>query len=74
MELKDRTVLVLGGAGLVDFPVARRMIEHAPSRLIITSLHRKDAEEDVNELQAQPIAQATSIEPAWLSRSATVPV
>ncbi len=58
----------------MGFPVARRMIEHAPSRLIITSLHRKEAEEAVNELQAQPITQATSIEPAWLSRSATVPV
>ena len=65
MELRDRTVLVLGGAGLVGFAVARRMIEHAPSRLIITSLHRKEAEEAVEELRTRPNAQATSIEAAW---------
>ena len=49
----------------MGFAVARRMIEHAPSRLVITSLRRTEAEEAVQELQALPNAQATSIEAAW---------
>lgn len=65
MELRDRTVLVLGGAGLVGFAVARRMIEHEPKRLIITSLRREEAEGAVRELESHPNAANTSIEPAW---------
>ena len=65
MELRDRTVLILGGAGLVGFAVARRMIEHTPKRLVITSLRRADAEAAVGELENHPGAAATSIEPAW---------
>jgi NAD(P)-dependent dehydrogenase (short-subunit alcohol dehydrogenase family) len=65
MELKDRTVLVLGGAGLVGFAVARRMVEHSPKRLIVTSLRRTEAQEAVGELKGKAGAGNTTIEAAW---------
>ena len=65
MELKDRTVLVLGGAGLVGFAVARQMVEHTPKRLILTSLGRREAEDAAGELRAQPGAAGTKVEAAW---------
>ena len=65
MELKDRTVLVLGGAGLVGFAVARQMAEHAPRKLVLTSLRRKDAEEAARKLEGHPGAANTEIEAEW---------
>ena len=65
MELKDRTVLVLGGAGLVGFAVARKMAEHAPRKLVLTSLRRKDAEEAARELGGHPGVENTEIEAEW---------
>ena len=65
MELKDRTVLVLGGAGLVGFAVARQMAEHAPRKLVLTSLRRKDAEEEARKLEGHPGAANTEIEAEW---------
>ena len=51
MELKDRTVLVLGGTGLVGSAVARQMVGHTPKKLILTSLHKREAEEEARELE-----------------------
>ena len=65
MELKDRTVLVLGGAGLVGFAVARQMAEHAPRKLVLTSLRRKDAEEAARKLEGHRGAANTEIEAEW---------
>ena len=65
MELKDRTVLVLGGAGLVGFAVARQMAEHAPRKLVLASLRRKDAEEAARKLEGRPGAANTEIEAEW---------
>ena len=65
MELKDRTVLVLGSAGLVGFAVARKMAEHAPRKLVLTSLRRKDAEEAARELGGHPGVENTEIEAEW---------
>ncbi len=65
MELKDRTVLVLGGAGLVGFAVAKRMVQHAPRRLIVTSLRREEAEETARELEGRARASGTRVEAAW---------
>lgn len=50
MELRDRSVLVLGGAGLVGLAVARRVLEHRPSRLILSSLRAFEAEAARDEL------------------------
>src|SRR5687767_5726425 len=50
MEIRDSTVLLLGGAGLVGMAVARRLAEHRPRRLVITALTRPEAEAGLREL------------------------
>ncbi|MGQ0715139.1 MAG: short-chain dehydrogenase [Gemmatimonadaceae bacterium] len=53
MELRDSTVLLLGGAGLVGSAVARRIAEHRPRRLVITALTRAEAAAASGELSAE---------------------
>ncbi|MGD2069599.1 MAG: short-chain dehydrogenase [Gemmatimonadota bacterium] len=65
MELNDRKVLVLGGAGLVGMAVARRILGSGPRRLVVTSLRRAEAEDAVQELEAEGFGEATSIGAAW---------
>ncbi len=65
MELTGRTVLILGGAGLVGLAVARRVLEHRPGRLVLASLRAGEAEEAVRDLSVGFPDQATAIEAAW---------
>ena len=58
-------MLVLGGAGLVGFAVVRQMAEHAPRKLVLTSLRRNDAEAAARELEGHPGAANTEIEAEW---------
>ncbi len=51
MDIKNKTVLVLGGWGLVGSAVTRQIIEEKPKKIIVTSLTRREAEEAVRELQ-----------------------
>ena len=53
MEIRDSTVLLLGGAGLVGMAVARRLAEHKPRRLIITALTKAEAESCLGELREE---------------------
>jgi NAD(P)-dependent dehydrogenase (short-subunit alcohol dehydrogenase family) len=62
MELRDSTVLLLGGAGLVGTAVARRLAEHHPRRLIVTALTRQEAETGARELGAE---LGVAIEALW---------
>ncbi|MBI4539205.1 MAG: short-chain dehydrogenase [Gemmatimonadetes bacterium] len=65
MELRDRDILVLGGAGLVGQAVARRILEHRPRRLVIASLAQREAESAVAELRAEPGGAEVVLEPVW---------
>lgn len=65
MELRDQTVLLLGGAGLVGLAVARRVLEFKPARLVVGSLRRQEAEEAVEELEGDPSADGVKIDPLW---------
>jgi len=65
MELQDRTILLLGGAGLVGLAVARRMLDFRPGRLVIASLRQEEAEESVAELCRDPRADEVQIDAAW---------
>ena len=65
MELSDRTVLVLGGAGLVGAAVARRMLPLGPSRMVLGSLRREEAEEAVADLAGEAAAAGVALEAAW---------
>ncbi|MDT8339906.1 MAG: hypothetical protein RQ751_00205 [Longimicrobiales bacterium] len=53
MDLKDRTVLVLGGAGLVGMAVTRRVLEADPRRVVITSLREHEVTEARAELSRE---------------------
>ena len=66
MELKNRTVAILGGPGLVGLAVARRICEHEPARIVLSALTRAEAERGVAELSADPArAASTELVPAW---------
>jgi NAD(P)-dependent dehydrogenase (short-subunit alcohol dehydrogenase family) len=65
MELRDQTVLLLGGAGLVGLAVARRILDFRPGRLVVGSLRREEAEEAVANLRKDPKSEGLVIEPTW---------
>jgi NAD(P)-dependent dehydrogenase (short-subunit alcohol dehydrogenase family) len=65
MDLRDKTVLILGGAGLVGLAVARRAMEGRPERIVIGSLRREEAEAAVAELATDPNAEDVALEPVW---------
>ncbi|MEJ2206000.1 MAG: short-chain dehydrogenase, partial [Gemmatimonadota bacterium] len=65
MELRDKTVLILGGAGLVGIAVARKALSGRPARIILGSLHREEADEACALLRAEPGSEGISVEPAW---------
>jgi hypothetical protein len=51
MDIEGRTVLVLGGAGLVGSAVCRELLTRGPSRLVVGSLARQEVERAVEELR-----------------------
>jgi len=53
MDIKNRSVLVLGGAGLVGMAICRKLVEEKPNRIIVTSILRSEAEEAVKILRAE---------------------
>ncbi len=53
MEIEHKTVLVLGGWGLVGSAVCRRIMGEKPGRLVVTSLLRREAEEIVQTLRQE---------------------
>ncbi len=66
MELNGRTVLVLGGAGLVGTAVARRMLALEPARLVLSSLRREESEEAAAALEGEAGRGAgVTVEARW---------
>lgn len=63
MELRGASVLLLGGSGLVGMAVARRLLEHAPARLLISGLTRAEAEAGADELRRE--AAGVTVEARW---------
>ena len=53
MNIKNKTVLILGGFGLVGSAIAKNIIKSNPSRIIITSLRLSEAEDAVKQLYVQ---------------------
>ncbi|HEY3122008.1 MAG TPA: KR domain-containing protein [Vicinamibacteria bacterium] len=52
MDVANKSVLILGGFGLVGQAVARRLLREGPSRMVLLSLKREEAEEAVANLQS----------------------
>lgn len=51
MDIQGKTVLIIGGWGLVGSAVCRKFMEENPRRLIVTSLTEAEAREAVTDLE-----------------------
>jgi hypothetical protein len=66
MDIKGKSVLILGGWGLVGFAVARRIIVENPSKIILASLNEWEAREAVENLSNEfPDYPKENIIPWW---------
>jgi len=66
MDITNKTVLVLGGWGLVGSTVNRKIMDHKPKQIIVTSLKKEEAEEAVRDLQKEyPKAGKNFFIPWW---------
>ncbi len=53
MDFQNKTVLILGGFGLVGSAVARKLVPENPKKIIITSLFLSEAESAVQKLETE---------------------
>ncbi len=66
MDIKGKTVCVIGGWGLVGSAVCRKLMERKPKRLIVTSLTKEEALEAVENLRKEyPYAGKDFFIPWW---------
>lgn len=66
MEIKGRSVLLLGGSGLVGMAVARKLAAHMPASVVVTGLTQAEAENAVRDLQSEKIFAAdTTVVAEW---------
>jgi NAD(P)-dependent dehydrogenase (short-subunit alcohol dehydrogenase family) len=65
MDLRDKTVLILGGAGLVGTAVARKVLASRPERVVLASLRREEVEAALTELRAEPGARRVRLDGFW---------
>lgn len=66
MDIQGKTVLVIGGWGLVGSAVCRRFMEERPRRIIVTSLTMAEAKEAVKDLRKDyPSAGKNFFVPWW---------
>jgi hypothetical protein len=63
MELKNKTMLILGGSGLVGRAVARQLLSFGPARIVLVALYEAEVLEAYEELS--PASGDTEIETAW---------
>ena len=66
MDIENKTVLVLGGWGLVGSAVCRQMMPEKPKRIIVASLLESEAREAVDALRKEfPKAGKSCFIPWW---------
>jgi len=66
MDIQGKTVLVLGGWGLVGSAVCRKFMEEKPKRIVVTSLTKREALEAVKILEKEfPQAGKKFFVPWW---------
>lgn len=53
MDIQNKTVLVLGGWGLVGSAICRNLVAEKPKRIIVASMKRAEAEEAVAQLRKE---------------------
>ena len=52
MDIKGKTILLLGGAGQVGLAIAKKMLHENPRKLVISSLFKEESETAIKELKA----------------------
>jgi NAD(P)-dependent dehydrogenase (short-subunit alcohol dehydrogenase family) len=65
MDIQGRTVLMLGGSGLVGQSVGRALLEHRPAKIVISALTKAEAEDGVASLLADPGRGGCEVEAEW---------
>jgi len=63
MELRDRTVMILGGSGLVGHAVARRLLATAPQRIVLVALFESEARATAQALE--PYRGGSGVDVEW---------
>ena len=65
MDLRDKTVLILGGAGLVGIAVARKILESRPKRIVLGSLRKGEVDAALVEVRDDPRSKGVKLEGVW---------
>jgi len=66
MDIQNKTILVLGGWGLVGSAICHKLMEEHPRRIIVSSLLESEAREAAEQLRREyPKARAKSFVPWW---------
>lgn len=66
MQITGKKVLILGGWGLVGSALCHKIMEHAPAKLIVSSLKKAEAEDAVVVLRKQyPNCDPNMFVPEW---------
>ena len=65
MDIENRTVLLLGGSGLVGMAVARVLAPYSPKAIVVSGLTRAEAEEGVAELKSEPLFRGIDVSAEW---------
>ena len=66
MDIENKTVLVLGGYGLVGNAIIRKIVPEKPKKIIVTSLFKNEAEDECKRLYEEfPELGDGYFEPWW---------
>ena len=63
MDIRDRTILMLGGGGLVGHAIARRLLTFAPRRIVLVALYEEEVLKTAKSLE--PYRGETAVECEW---------
>jgi hypothetical protein len=63
MDIRDRTIMILGGSGLVGHAIARRLLALAPKRLVLVALY--DDEVAATARSLEPHRRGAAVETDW---------
>src|SRR2546422_6947684 len=63
MDLRDRTVMILGGSGLVGHAVARRLLGAAPRRVVLVAVFEGEVRATARALE--PYRGRATVEVEW---------
>jgi hypothetical protein len=63
MDIRDRTIVMLGGGGLVGHAVARRLLALAPKRIVLVALYEDEVRQTAQSLT--PYQGKAAIECEW---------